>query len=78
MKKITVYGPGCAKCKMTEELVCRVVAESGATVEVEKVSDIQAMVTAGVLSTPAIAVDGVMKMAGRVPKPEEIKSWIAE
>jgi small redox-active disulfide protein 2 len=75
--KITVYGPGCAKCKQTEDLVRRVVAELGADVEVEKVSDIQAMVMAGVMSTPAVAVDGQMKMAGRVPTPDDVRAWIA-
>jgi len=74
--KITIYGPGCMKCKLAEELVRRVVAETDSTVEVTKVSDIKEMVTAGVMMTPAIAVDGVMKIAGRVPKPEEVKQWI--
>ncbi len=75
--KIIVYGPGCAKCKQTEELVRRLVAESGAAVEVEKVSDIREMVKAGVMSTPAVAVDGVVKVAGRVPQPKEVEAWLA-
>jgi small redox-active disulfide protein 2 len=74
--KITVYGPGCAKCKQTEELVRRVVAESGVQADVVKVSDIKEMVTAGIMSTPAVAVDGVIKVAGRVPRAEDIKQWI--
>ena len=74
--KITIYGPGCAKCKQAEEVVRRVVAESGAAVEVEKVGDIREMVKAGVMSTPAVAVDGAVKLAGRVPKPEEVQSWL--
>ena len=77
MKKITVYGPGCAKCKHVEELVRRVAAQIGAQVEVEKVSDVQAMVRAGILSTPAVAIDGVVKSSGRVPKENEVKAWIA-
>jgi small redox-active disulfide protein 2 len=75
--KITVYGPGCAKCKQTEEMVKRVVAETGVNAEVVKVSDIREMIAAGIMSTPAVAVDGVMKVIGRVPKPEEIKEWIS-
>ncbi|MEI7832411.1 MAG: thioredoxin family protein [bacterium] len=74
--KITIYGPGCMKCKQAEEIVRRVVAETDSTVEVTKVSDFQEMATAGVMMTPAIAVDGVIKIAGRVPKPEEVKQWI--
>lgn len=75
--KITVYGPGCAKCKQTEELVRRVVAEMGISADIVKVSDIKEMITAGIMSTPAIAVDGQVKVAGRVPKPEELKQWIS-
>ncbi len=74
--QITVYGPGCAKCKQTEELIRRVVTEMDVPVEVVKVSDIKVMVTAGIMSTPAVAVDGVMKVSGRVPKADEVKQWI--
>jgi len=77
MKTITVYGPGCVKCKQTEELVRKVVAETGADATVVKVSDIKEMVTAGIMSTPAVAVDGVIKVSGRVPKADEVKQWIA-
>ena len=66
--KITVYGPGCKKCHEAEELVKKVVAESGSDAVVEKVSDLQAMMKMGIISTPGVAVDGVLKVAGRVPK----------
>lgn len=75
--KITVYGPGCRKCNEAEDLVKRVVAECGSDAVVEKVSDLQAMMKAGVISTPAVAVDGELKVAGRVPKLEEIRRWVA-
>jgi len=78
MKKFIVYGPGCAKCKQAEEIVRTAVAESGIAADVEKVSDIQAMVAAGIMSTPAVSVDGVVKMSGRVPKPEDVKGWLGE
>ena len=74
--KITVYGPGCRKCHEAEDLVRRVVAESGSDVVVEKVSDLQAMMKMGIISTPGVAVDGVLKVAGRVPKADEIKVWL--
>jgi small redox-active disulfide protein 2 len=74
--KIVVYGPGCARCHQTEQIVRSVVAELGTAADIEKVSDVQAMAAAGVLATPAVAVDGVMKMAGRIPKPEEVKTWV--
>jgi small redox-active disulfide protein 2 len=76
--KITVYGPGCKKCHEAEELVKKVVAESGADAVVEKVSDLQAMMKMGIISTPGVAVDGVLKVAGRVPKADEIKGWLGK
>jgi small redox-active disulfide protein 2 len=75
--KITVYGPGCRKCHEAEELVKRVIAESGSDAVVEKVSDLQAMMKMGIITTPGFAVDGVLKLAGRVPKAEEVKAWLA-
>ncbi len=76
--KITVYGPGCKKCHEAEDLVKRVVAESGADAVVEKISDLQAMMKMGIISTPGVAVDGVLKVAGRVPNAGEIKGWLGK
>jgi small redox-active disulfide protein 2 len=77
MKNITVYGPGCMKCKQTEELVRQVVAQTGTEATIEKVSDIQAIAAAGILSTPAVAVNGIVKLRGRVPTAEELRQAIA-
>ena len=76
MKEIKVYGPGCQKCHLTEERVKKVVAAASVEATVEKVSDFAVMAAAGVLSTPAVAVDGVVKLAGRVPTEDEIRSWL--
>ena len=73
---ITIYGAGCAKCQQTEELVRRVLAEVGMAEDVVKVGDLRAMAEAGIMLTPAVAVDGVVKVAGRVPKAEEVRQWI--
>ena len=78
MKTIKVYGPGCAKCKQTEELVRGVVAETGADAEVIKVSDLREMVTAGIISTPAVTVDGAVKVSGRIPSADEVRQWVSE
>ena len=78
MKKITVYGPGCPKCKQAEELVRRVAEEIKADAQVEKISDLKLMIAAGIMSTPAVAIDGKVKISGRVPKAEEIKKLLAE
>lgn len=76
--KITVYGPGCKKCHEAEDLVKKVVAESGSDATVEKVSDLQAMMKMGIITTPGVAVDGVLKVVGRVPKADEIKGWLGK
>jgi small redox-active disulfide protein 2 len=76
MQKITVYGPGCMKCKKTEENVRQVLVETGIEAAVEHVTDMQAIVAAGVMSTPAVAVDGILKFKGRVPTVEELHQAI--
>ncbi len=76
VKTITVYGPGCMKCQKTEEIVKQAVEAAGIQAQVVKVSDVQQMVAAGIMSTPAVAVDGIMKLAGRIPKPDEVRAWI--
>jgi len=76
VKKITVYGPGCMKCQKTEAAVRQVLAETGVEAVVEHVTDMQAIVAAGVMSTPAVAVDGVVKLKGRVPTADEVRQAI--
>jgi len=73
---ITVYGPGCARCYETERVVRNVLVELQHDAHLEKVTDYQAMAAAGVLATPAVAIDGVIKMSGRIPKREEVLAWL--
>jgi small redox-active disulfide protein 2 len=73
---ITVYGPGCARCHETERVVQNVLAELQRDADLQHVTDYQAMAVAGVLATPAVSVDGVIKLSGRVPKADEIKAWL--
>ena len=77
MKTITVYGPGCMKCQKAEENVRQVLAETGVEATVEHVTEMEAIVAAGVMSTPAVAIDGVVKLSGRVPTTAELREWIA-
>lgn len=77
MRKITVYGPGCMKCQKTEAIVRQVLADTGVEAVVEHVTDMPAIVAAGVMATPAVAVDGVVKLKGRVPTAEELRQVIA-
>ena len=74
--KIEILGMGCANCNKLYQNVLEAVKQSGKEVQVTKVEDIQKIMNYGVLSTPALAIDSVVKAAGRVPKVEEIKGWI--
>jgi small redox-active disulfide protein 2 len=73
---IKVLGPGCPKCQQTEKIVKTAVAESGVDASVEKVTDILAIAEYGVFGTPAVVVDGEVKSVGKIPKKEEVISWI--
>ncbi len=75
--RIIVYGPGCARCHETERVVRHVIEQLGVAATLEKVSDYQAMAAAGILATPAVSVDGVIKVTGRIPKNDEVKGWLA-
>ncbi len=76
MKKVQVMGPGCTKCVQAEKIVREAVAESGIEAEVVKITDFQEIVSFGVFSTPAVAVDGDVKVSGRVPKKQEVTDWL--
>jgi len=76
MKKIEILGMGCARCNQLTERAKEAVKDLGIEAEVTKVQDIKAITNYGVLVTPALAVDGVVKVAGKLPKLEEIKEWI--
>ncbi len=77
MKIVKVYGPGCARCKQTEQIVRIAMEQAGVEVTLQNIHDYQQMAADGVMSTPAVAVDGVVKIAGRIPTIEEVKSWLA-
>ena len=74
--QIKIYGPGCARCQETENLVRAVVQESGRSANVEKISDLKTMMAQGILTTPAIVIDGKIMSAGRLPSRAEIMGWM--
>ena len=76
MKKLQILGTGCPKCKKLYELVVQVVKDTATQAEVMKVEDVNEILAFGVMMTPALAVDGVVKVAGRLPRADEIKSMI--
>jgi small redox-active disulfide protein 2 len=74
--KIEILGTGCPKCKATEKIVKKVVDELGKNVEVVKIEDLQEIVDRGVMMTPAVVVDGEVKIIGHVPTADEIKKLL--
>ena len=71
--EIKVLGSGCSRCKKAFEVVSSVVAESGIDARVEYVSDIMEVMKYNVMSTPAVVVDGVVKIKGSVPREREVR-----
>ena len=70
--KIEILGTGCTKCKALEEAAKKAVAQIGGFHEVKKVEDIVEIMNYGVMSTPALVVDGVVKSSGKVLSVDEI------
>lgn len=70
---IKILGTGCAKCKTTQSVVEKVVAESGIEATITKIEDIMDIMKYNVISTPAIVVDEVVKIKGRVPSETEVR-----
>jgi small redox-active disulfide protein 2 len=75
--RIEILGMGCLKCKKLYENAQAAVKELNVQAEVVKVEDIQKIVDYGLMTTPAIAIDGEVKAAGRISTPDEIKKWIS-
>ncbi len=76
MKKIQILGPGCAKCKKLYQVTEEAIKSLGLDCELEKVTDIQQIISLGVVMTPALAVDGEVKVTGKVPSKEDIMGML--
>lgn len=75
--KLTIYGSGCAKCRALTEHAAAAAEALGIDYELNKVTDVNAIVDAGVLRTPALAVDGRIVVEGRVPDAEKLREYLA-
>ena len=76
MKKLQILGSGCAKCHKLAENTEAAAKASGIQYELEKVTDIQKIMSFGVMMTPALVIDGEVKLVGKVPSAEEIKALL--
>ncbi len=77
MKKIQILGTGCPKCKMLAENAEKAAKTFGIEYELVKVNDIDEILEFGVMMTPALAVDGEVRVVGKVPSVEEIGKLLA-
>ena len=77
MRKLQILGTGCTKCRQLAEATRAAADQLGLDYELEKVTDIDRIVAFGALMTPALAVDGQVRLAGRVPPVDEIKALLA-
>jgi small redox-active disulfide protein 2 len=77
MKKLQILGTGCPKCKKLAEFTEKAAKELGIDYTLEKVTDINEIMNFGVMMTPALVVDGTVKVSGRIPKPDELKAMIS-
>ncbi|MFA6568325.1 MAG: thioredoxin family protein [Victivallales bacterium] len=77
MKTLQILGAGCPRCAKLAETTEQAAKAMGLEYRLEKVTDIQKIISFNVLMTPALAVDGVVKVAGRVPSLDEIKKMLS-
>ena len=75
--EVAILGPGCARCRATEKAVREALREMGKEATIIKVENLEEMIKYGLSMTPAVAIDGTIKLAGKVPSVEEIKSLLS-
>jgi len=75
--KLTIYGSGCAKCNLLTQHAESAAQEQGIEYELEKVTDMNRIIDAGVMRTPALAVNGKIVVSGSVPSANELKQYLA-
>ncbi|RXA20440.1 thioredoxin family protein [Methanosarcina sp. MSH10X1] len=76
--KIEILGTGCSKCKKTKEKIEKLLKQTGVEAEVIKVEDIEKIMSYSVMVTPAVVIDGDIKLAGKVPDEKDVRKWIAQ
>jgi small redox-active disulfide protein 2 len=74
--EIKILGPGCPRCRQTEQNVRDVVAEKGIDATIEKVTDALKIAAHGVFGTPSVVIDGKVRCTGKVPDKAQIEAWL--
>ncbi len=78
MIKLEVFGIGCPKCQATEKNASEALHQLGLEGEVKLVKDQVEVIKKGIVSTPALAINGTVKAMGRIPEVKEIVSWLSD
>ncbi len=73
---VKVLGSGCANCKTTVALIEQVAQAKGVFIDMQKVEDLRAIMSFGVMSTPGVVIDGKVVHAGGIPSRENIEGWL--
>jgi len=76
MKKLQILGPGCWRCEALKKNTEAAAKELGIEYEIEKITDITDIMSFGVMRTPALAVDGQVKVSGKIASADEIKKML--
>jgi small redox-active disulfide protein 2 len=76
--KVKILGSGCVKCKALEQRVRQLDEAHQLHLEIEKVTDLKEIMQYGILMTPGLVVDGVLKSCGNMPKDEQLLQWLKE
>ncbi len=74
---VKVLGSGCANCKTTVALIEQVAQAKGVAIQMQKVEDLRAIMSFGVMSTPGVVIDGKVVHAGGIPSRDKIEGWLA-
>ena len=74
--KIEIMGTGCPKCRKTEAMIEEVIRKTGVAAEIVHVRNLKEIVDRGVMMTPAVFVDGVKKVEGKIPGEADIRKWL--
>ncbi|MDW7745038.1 MAG: thioredoxin family protein [Pseudomonadota bacterium] len=74
--KLSIYGKGCKKCEQLTANAQQAAETLGLTVEIEKVTDMNAIIDKGVMRTPALGIDGEVVLEGKVASPEELEALL--
>jgi small redox-active disulfide protein 2 len=74
--KVQILGAGCSKCKALEQKVRQLNDTHKLNLEIEKVTDLQEIIKYGIMMTPGLVIDGVIKSSGSIPKDDQLLAWL--